>query len=316
VFSILSPVVVLSQTSQKVAPDEPIRVHTVLLEVPVIVSGSDGRRVAGLRREDFSVFQGKQRLDVDFFADLEEPISVAILIDTSMSTLYSLKSIKKAANAFVKTLRDKDSATILSFDYEVRTLSKLTSDRHKWQNGIDGATTTNIPIEEAPKGVHGTMYDAIYRVATKDLGSGSGRKAVVILSDGFEGGTKVSFDELSSSLIGSDLTVYTIIFPTPGTVALFPPGTTSITREQFLDLPTIRAVHKFTEDTGGRLYLTMTDDLTSAIEAMSDELRKQYVIGFYPADSALSAAITINVAQKGAVVRTKKTIRLRQTDIH
>src|SRR5437868_13394128 len=63
--------------------DEPIRVKTILLNVPVSVSGRDGRTITGLKKEDFSVFQDKQKLGIDFFAEVDEPVTVAVLIDTS-----------------------------------------------------------------------------------------------------------------------------------------------------------------------------------------------------------------------------------------
>ncbi len=165
----------------------------------------------------------------------------------------------------------------------------------------------------------GTLYDAIYRVITKDFADAKGRKAIIILSDGFEAGKKISHKEIVETLIESDTVLYPVIFQIRGTAAYFPPNTKSITREQLLSLPGIDYLNGMSVSTGGRVVVADTRDFSTAFQNIADELRKQYVIGFYPtnAEGGRSANITIKVNRDGAVVRSKKTIRLkpRNTDV-
>lgn len=83
--------------SSQVTDDAPIRINTVLLNVPVVVSDKDGRNITGLKKEDFSVFQEGVKQTIEFFANTEEPLNVAIVVDTSSSVRISDQEPKKGS---------------------------------------------------------------------------------------------------------------------------------------------------------------------------------------------------------------------------
>jgi Ca-activated chloride channel family protein len=107
----------------------PIKVDTLLLTMPLTVSDKDGRNVAGLKKENFSIFENGLEQDIEYFFNEEAPMNVAILIDTSASTKDVLDRIQKAARDFVKIFRPEDKGIIVSFDYRTRFLSELTADK-------------------------------------------------------------------------------------------------------------------------------------------------------------------------------------------
>src|SRR3954449_10954030 len=102
-----------SIAAQQSTPDDVIKVKTTLVSVPVIVSDRDGRYIPGLTSADFSIYLDGAEQKADFFAATEEPLIVALLIDTSHSTEPVLGDIKDSAKAFVKLLNPNDRATIV-----------------------------------------------------------------------------------------------------------------------------------------------------------------------------------------------------------
>src|SRR5688500_14414036 len=86
------------------------------VSVPVIVSDRDGRYVSGLEKDDFRIYQGGQEQKVSFFATEDEPITVALLIDTSESTKAVLPDIRGAASDFIKLLNKNDKCMVATFD--------------------------------------------------------------------------------------------------------------------------------------------------------------------------------------------------------
>src|SRR5687767_2557792 len=114
--------------AQEVAPDDVIRVKTTLVNSPVLVIGRDGKYVPNLRREDFEIYENGVKHDIAYFAPVENPFTVAIVIDTSRSALFDLGDIREAAIAFVDKMRPNDRALVVSFSTEVNVLAEPTSD--------------------------------------------------------------------------------------------------------------------------------------------------------------------------------------------
>src|SRR6478672_10020080 len=119
--------------------DETIKVDTRFVSVPVIVSDRDGRYVPNLQQTDFKVFQDGTEQPIAFFGSTSEPVTVAILIDTSQSTHAVLGDIKDSAKSFIKLLTQQDRAMVVSFDYDTHILSPLTSDQKQLTSAIKTA---------------------------------------------------------------------------------------------------------------------------------------------------------------------------------
>src|ERR1043165_7887394 len=110
VFAVLG--VCAFASAQEVSPDDVIRVKTTLVNSPVLVIGRDGKFVPALRREDFEVYENGVKQEIAYFAPVENPYTVALLIDTSRSALFDLQDIQEAAVAFVEKMRPNDRALV------------------------------------------------------------------------------------------------------------------------------------------------------------------------------------------------------------
>src|ERR1041385_7374320 len=107
--------------------DEPIKLNTTLVQVPVVVSERGGRYVSDLTKDEFSIFEDGIKQNIELFGSVEEPFSVALLLDSSGSTEGALDQIKSAASAFIGNLRPHDRVMIVSFNDSVQVLSDLTN---------------------------------------------------------------------------------------------------------------------------------------------------------------------------------------------
>lgn len=109
--------------AQEVGPDDVVRVRTTLVNSPVLVIGRDGKFVPNLRREDFEVFENGVKQEIAYFAPVDNPFTVALVIDTSRSTVFNLADIQHAALAFVDKMRPRDRAVVVSFSDDFKVLT-------------------------------------------------------------------------------------------------------------------------------------------------------------------------------------------------
>src|SRR5256714_1811126 len=128
-----------SASAQAPAEQDAVKLKATLVNVPVIVSDRDGRYLSGLRAEDFTLYSDHVKQPIAVFEATEEPLSVALLLDTSLSTRDVLGDIKDAALSFIKRLRPQDRAMVISFDYDVHLLSQLTADRRTLEQSVKRA---------------------------------------------------------------------------------------------------------------------------------------------------------------------------------
>lgn len=298
--------------------DDVIKVETNLVNVPVIVSDRNNRYLAGLKAADFTVFQDGQKQKIEYFAAEESPINVAILLDTSRSTEQVLDKIQKAALEFIKTLKTNDRAMIVSFDWRVNVLSDLTNDREKLKRAVKSA--------EIGERFGTVLNDAVYQTINRSFAGVKGRKAVILLTDGKDFGSFVGKNELIYKLQESDALVYPVFYET-GFMrqrmmrGRFPfpnrRGGNNERRRQRNERANENAMD-FLEElasvTAGRFYEKDAADLSEAFEAIAGELRRQYLIGFYPENIEAGKVyrLKITVDRADAVVRAKNVFRARE----
>ncbi len=191
-----------------------VRVETQLVTVPAVVTDRNGRPMAGLRAENFVVFEDGKEQRVTNFATTDAPFEIALLLDTSGSTREELGLIRDAANAFINALRPGDRVGIVAFNNVSRNgsplatvdvLSGLESDRKVLRAAIENLGTSN-----------GTpFYDGLGRVAdqvfrdppSKEM---RGRRAVVALTDGVDSSSDSGYDDARAKLVRAGLACYFI----------------------------------------------------------------------------------------------------------
>jgi VWFA-related protein len=190
---------------QEQKPQESIKLDTALVTVPVIVTDRYGRFVTGLDRRDFLVREDGAAQEITNLSSIEAPFNVALLIDTSRSTLNKLSSIRKAARTFIKQLQPRDRVLIVSFDERVQFHGDFTNDQKELERAISKVKTSYLT----------TLYDAIHRTVTEKLMPLPGRKAIVVLSDGVDTWSRQATYESTLDLISSSgIITYAIQYET------------------------------------------------------------------------------------------------------
>ena len=303
---LLSLIGLSSINAQDSDKDAPIKVDTVLFTIPLTVSDEKGRNIPGLKKENFSIFQDGDEQEIELFFNEEAPMNVALLLDTSYSTKDVLDNIQKAARDFVKILRPQDKAVIISFDQRTLFLSNLTSDRKALSKAIDQARISNVNGSE--------MYNAVTLVVQNYFASLKGRKAIIALTDGVVTGRGISAQQILDTLQKSDTVFYPIIFKTD-----FYSSKKSGAKRP----PLVKFLEIFAEETAGRFYEKEATKLKEAFQSIAEELKKQYLLGFYPqspgsgklagyiSESGKSSGyIRVDVDRKGLTVRAKKRLKL------
>ena len=194
-----------AEVAEEVDEDEVVRVNASLVTVPVSVLDRDGRFIGGLRQEDFRVLEDGVEQRIAYFAPVEQPFTVALVIDTSGSTRFKLEEIHDAAIAFLDQLRPADRVIVVSFDEQVRVLSEATSDRNRLRAAIRQTRT----------GGGTRLYDAVDLVIKEQLGRVEGRKALVLFTDGVDTTSKrASFESTLEEAVELDAMIYPVQYDT------------------------------------------------------------------------------------------------------
>ncbi len=324
---------VISVRSQEAGKEESIKVETRLVSIPTVVSDRSGRYIPNLTGADFTVFQDGVAQKIEFFAATEEPINVALLIDTSHSTHGVLGDIKDSAKSFIKLLSPADKAMIVSFDADVHILSPLTSDQEQLKKAIKSA--------EIPEDIGTMMRDAVIQTVTGAFKDLPGRKAIILLTDGKDAGSAISGGRLLYRMQETDTLVYTVMFKTEnqnfrdrprfgrggrggggvfgrGMPPVFWPDERQTRRRERLDEKNLEAkdfLQKLSDVTAGRFYSSKNGKLKDTFATIVEELRFQYRLGFYPpVDSRddKQHELKVKVARTDVAVRTRSSYRVQK----
>lgn len=291
--------------AQETPDDAPIKIDTLLLTMPVTVRDKSGRDIAGLKRENFSIFENGEEQDIEYFFNEEAPMNVAILIDTSGSTKEVLDKIQKAARNFVKLFRPEDRGIIVSFDYRTSFLSELTADQKKLSKAINQTAIADKTGSD--------MNAAILELVNKYFASFKGRKAIIVLTDGMVTRNAVSTQQIMDVLQKTDTLFYPIIFKTK----FYSEARSKAAANKRKPVP-IELLEILAQETAGKFYEKDADDLKDAFQNIAEELKNQYLLGFYPqnneAGKTSAADIRIEVDRKELKVQPKKRWIFRKAD--
>lgn len=289
------PVVPIITQAQETPDDAPIKVDTLLLTIPLTVNDKKGRHVSGLRKENFSIVQDDEKQQIDFFLNEEAPMNVAILVDTSGSTKPVLTKIQSAAREFLKVFRPGDKGLIVSFDNKTTFLSDLTSDRRMLADAVNRAVIAEQSGSD--------MNDAVFKVIKNYFAPIKGRKAIIVLTDGIVSGRTIPNYQVANLLRDSDTFLYPIIFKTSESNYYV---RDSNSPNAAVHLP-YEPLQLMADDTLGKLYVKDAKDLKEAFESISEDLKKQYLIGYYPRTTRRPDSIKVEVDRKDLAIKVKKT---------
>lgn len=273
-----------------------------LINVTVTVTDDDGRFVAGLRKEDFRVFDDTDPVEVTHFSNERVPVSLGILLDTSGSmTPDKMSSARGAIDRFIGLLGSEDEMFLARFANVPELVQRWTNDRRQLSRALDTLYA----------GGGTAMYDGIADALPVARAGKNRKKAIVVISDGNDTGSTTSARDLKEMIRQSEVLVYAIgvdgrlqtsaraggiprgpmplPFPIPGRggrgFPVPPPiggggsgGTFGRGGGEALD---VNALRQITDDTGGRTEIVRdASDLSGATTRIADELSKQYYLGY------------------------------------
>jgi Ca-activated chloride channel family protein len=266
------------QKPEQTDPQTTLRVNVKLVNVFATVLDSRGAPVGSLTKDNFTVEEDGYPQSISHFErESDLPLSIVLAIDTSLSTRKDLRLEIESARRFIHSiLRPRDKVMIMAFDTEVREISRFTSDLHTLDRGLDTVRAGGATA----------LYDAVY-LASDALQNRDGRKVLVIVTDGGDTVSSTTYQQALREAVQSEALVYSVI-------------DVPIVSSAGRDTGGEHALIQLSHDTGGRyFYAANGADLDHVFKKIDEELRTQYLLGYYPtrrvADSdfrRISVAVT------------------------
>jgi Ca-activated chloride channel homolog len=286
--------VLLAQAPPAAQPPS-FRSGVEVVSLNVTVLDKDGRYVTGLDEPDFEVFEDGVKQDVTFFNRTNMPIALALLMDTSASMESKLTTAQEAAIGFARRLRPQDAAEVIDFDSRVQILQPFTS----------SVPAIEQAIRRTSAGGSTSLYNALY-IALKDLakvtiGAGTGqvhREAIVLLSDGEDTSSMLSFDEVLDLAKRSETAIYPI-----GLRVDEGDSSKGFNEAEFV-------LRQLAQQTGGRAFFpSQLSDLAGVYGQISAELSSQYTVGYTSKNPKRDGAwrrVVVEIDKPGLTARTKQ----------
>jgi Ca-activated chloride channel homolog len=268
------------------------RAGVELVSLNVTVTQSGGRYVSDLSETDFTVLEDGQPQELVFFSRANMAMAVSLLIDSSASMDRQLQLAQNAAVAFVSRLRDGDVAEIIEFSNRVHVRQSFTGDRQALEEAIRSVRA----------GGSTALYNAVY-IALKQIEQLRApdrdqprREVIVVLSDGEDTSSLLTFDELLEAAKHSHTVIYTIGL-----------GLDSSRRPQSRMDPEF-VLRRLAQETGGRLFLAkQANQLASVYNEIADELTSQYVLGYLSSHGGAAGwrSVSVRVGRPNHYARTR-----------
>jgi VWFA-related protein len=282
-----------SSGAQASSPDdstETLKVNVDVVQLFFNVKDKKGGLIPNLTKDDFQLSEdGKPQTIKYFTAESNLPLTLGILIDSSGSQQRVLPMEQEVGASFLsEILRPKDEAFVLSFDVDVDLLQDFTNSSHLLRAALDSAKINAppdscsglpgmgggpLPCNTTPKGT--LLYDAVYLASHDELAKEVGRKAMILLTDGEDQGSKLTINEAVEAAQKADAICYVLLIADRGFYGF---GGYSGDRE----------MKKLTEETGGRVIEVgnKEEKLKQAFDQIANELRSQYNLGYTPTNRA------------------------------
>jgi Ca-activated chloride channel family protein len=271
---LLAPAAVQPDKEQNPPPARPFRIQVDMVSLPVVVTNGKGEYVTNLKREDFAVFDNGAPQEIAGFANVDEPVSVALLLDNSDSMSRYSKTIQDEAIRFVSFLKQEDRLAILSFNDSVVL----------WESfSLYGRKNPDVIRQMEPRGLS-AVYEGVWLALEQVLKLEYGRKALVLFSDGIDNRSQTVTEEETLQLARkTEATIYSIYFSAgkkrTGRFP-FPGGGGGKTPESKAGREYLMKLSGFS---GGTLVDSKDiGDLGAAFRKIARDLSSRYSIGYYP----------------------------------
>ncbi len=264
-----------------------IKVDVDVVSLLCSVRDKKGALIADLTKDDFEVFEDGKKQTIRYFnRETDLPLTIGLLVDVSVSQEGLISAERRAASQFFsQVLGKKDVAFLISFGSEAELLQDYTNSQKLLRAALEGlrvvSTPTGImpgpvPTASQPRGT--ILFDAVYLAANEKLRGEVGRKAIILITDGVDQGSRVKLTEAVEAAHKSDAIIYSIYYYDAG----FYRG-----RGGFGFGGSDGDLRRMSEETGGRLMkVDRKRPLEDIFNDIQRELRSQYAIGYTPSNSA------------------------------
>ncbi len=338
-----------------------ISVDVKVVSLPVTVRDKHGQIVRDLTKDDFTLEEDGRPQTIRYFSlEANLPLTLGLLVDTSLSQREVLQEEKTASRTFLDQMstEGKDNAFVIHFDREVELLQDVTESREKLQSALDllktpasgredtGDGGSSGPDSQSHRRHGGTgtlLYDAVFLASGEVMKKQEGRKALIILSDGVDRGSKESVESAIEAAQRADTVVYSILFADPhredhrgfdhdrGGGGGWPGGGSpgggwpggggghrgggggggrgggQRGEESRVDGKKILA--RISQETGGRLYeVSKKEKVDQIFASIAEELRTQYSLGYTPTKNGGATGyhkVKLETKNKGLTVQTR-----------
>jgi VWFA-related protein len=335
-LSLCSSCFAQTQTSPALKVD----VKSVML--PVTVRDKHGNAVQDLTVDDFSLTDEGQPQRIDYFShDTNLTLTLGLLVDTSMSQRDVLAEERTASERFLDQMltdpNNKDQAFVIHFDHEVELLEDLTADKQKLRDALEHVGSPQLASPSNPddsKAAHrggGTMlYDAIYLASNELMSKQPGRKAVIVLTDGVDRGSKETLNSAIEAAQRANTAVYAIYFKGEEAASNGYPGMGGGHRHVGMgggwpggggggypgggqrpeSQPRVdgkKILQQLCSETGGSMYEAKKQKVDDDYTAIAGELRSQYILAFTPDKSVAPGyrKLALTTKKKDMSVQTR-----------
>jgi VWFA-related protein len=296
-----------------------IQVDVDVVNILASVRDKKGALIPNLSKDDFIVNEDGKAQSIKYFArEADLPLTIGLLVDVSGSQANLIETERRAAYQFFsQVLRKKDEAFLISFGGESELLQDFTNsaklldaglEKLRVNSGISGVHPGPVPTIGQPRGT--VLYDAVYLAATDRLRTEVGRKAIVVITDGVDQGSRLSLNQAIEAAQKADAVVYSIYYVDPG--AYYGHGIFGGMSDS--------ALKKMSEETGGRVMkVDRKHTLEEIFQQLQEELRTQYAIGYTPSNAERNGGfrkVDVQVRNKDLKVQARKGYYASKPEIH
>jgi Ca-activated chloride channel homolog len=279
-----------------------LRTDEVLLNVTV--KDPYGHQATDLSKKEFIVAEDDKRQDIASFDISTVPVNVVFLLDASGSVIDQLSSLRNAAEEFVKRLSPQDKVAIMEFHLKVELIQDWTSNQADMLHAISWRFK---PGQIPKKGGNTALYDSLYLAANDVLSKVEGRKAIIMLTDGDDNSSEVTYEQAVKAIIHADTVVY-VVSKARLFMKMYKPYGQRV-HDEFQ-----KAEDTMTDlcnRTGGEIFSPMNDnDMSDMYGKVAQELKDQYIITYVSKNDAHDGSlrhVKVYLTRPGYEARTRES---------
>jgi len=273
-----------------------------VVNVLATVRNKTGAVIGGLGQDDFSLSEDGRPQTIRYFAhETDLPLTLGLLVDTSGSQVKVLDQERGASLRFLDRVfrENKDHVFIMQFDTGIQVRQPLTASIRKLDDAmayVEGETMRQIRMQ----GGGGTrLYDAVVRASTEIMKKQTGRKALIVLSDGVDFGSEDTLEDAVEAAQRADTLIYSILYSDPGAYGIFGG-----------DHDGKRVLQRMSDDSGGGYFeVSKKQTLENMFDILEEELRNQYSLGYVsdkPVTLSEFRSIQLTAKQKSLQVQARR----------